>query len=186
MSIRWIEKEWQEFRALRFRQSGHEDETPAAFLARKQLHRRRLQPILTDAEPDQCALEVSDLWLHTPTAWNACINIDDCPTSAVLIKLATDREEQLLASSATSSNSIAKLVRQEVQRISAQSQGPRRQFPSHLATMEEEEEPQEVSGLAIESKGPADRNLHKAPGKYPYPFASNRSKNTPPRPCRNC
>src|ERR1700733_15147793 len=36
MSIRWIEKEWQDFRALRFRQGGHEDETPAAFLARKQ------------------------------------------------------------------------------------------------------------------------------------------------------
>ena len=186
MSIRWIEKEWQDFRALRFRQSGHEDETPAAFLARKQLHRRRIVPIFTDANPQLCAVEVGDLWLHTPTAWNACINIDDCPTSAALIKLATDREEQLLASSATTSTSVARLVRQEVQRLSAQHQGQRRQFASHLAAVDEEKELQEAPGLAIDAKSPADKNIHKAPGKYPYPFATNRSRNAPPRPCRNC
>ena len=187
MSIRWIEKEWQDFRALRFRQGGYEDESPAAFLARKQLHQRRLLPIFTDADPQQCTMEVGDLWLHTPTAWNACINIEDCPTSAALIKLATDREDQLLASSATTSASVARLVRQEVQRLGAQSQGPRRQFPSHLADVEEEmDSQQETPTLAVDSKGPADKSFHKAPGKYPYPFATNRSKNAPPRPCRNC
>src|SRR6266849_9356436 len=170
MSIRWIEKEWQEFRALRFRQHGHEEETPAVFLARKQLHRRRLLPIFSDADPEQCALEVGDLWLHTPTAWNACINIDECPTSATLIKLATDREEQLLASLATTSNSVARLVRQEVQRLNAQNTGSRRQFSSHLADIEEDYPPAETPTLSVESKSSGDKNLHKAPGKYPYPF----------------
>ena len=87
MSIRWMEKVWQEFRALRFRQGSHEEETPAAFLGRKQQHQRRLLPIFSDENPASCALEVGDLWLHTPTAWNACINIEDCPTMACLIKL---------------------------------------------------------------------------------------------------
>ena len=70
-------------------------------------------------------LEVGNLWLHTPTVWNACINIDECPTSTLLIKLATDREEQLLASLATTSNSIVRLVKQEVQRLNAQNSGSR-------------------------------------------------------------
>ena len=60
MSIRWIKKEWQEFRALRFRQHGNEEETLAAFLARKQLHRRRLLPIFSDADPEQCAFVKGD------------------------------------------------------------------------------------------------------------------------------
>ena len=186
MSIRWIKKEGQEFRALRFRQHGSKEETPAAFLAHKQLHRRRLLPIFSDADPEQCALEVGNLWLHMPTAWNACINIDECPTSATLIKLAMDWEEQLLASLATTSNSIAKLVKQEVQRLATQNQGARRQFSSHLAEVEEEETPLEMPSLTVDSKGHSDKNLHKAPGKYPYPFASNQSRNTPPRPCQNC
>ena len=186
MSIRWLEKVWQDFRALRFRQSGHEDETPAAFLGRKQQLRRRAVPIFNDENPQLSAVEVGDLWLHTPTAWNACINIEECPTSAILIKLATDREEQLLASLTTTSSSVARLVRQEVQRLTAQHQGPRRQFASHLADVEEGPETPEVPSLAVDAKNPADRNVHKAPGNYPYPFATNRSRNPPPRPCRNC
>ena len=125
MSIRWMEKVWQEFRALRFRQSGHEEETPAAFLGWKQQHWRRLLPIFSDENPASCALEVGDLWLHTPTAWNACINIEDCPTAASLIKLATDREEQLLASSTNSHSNIARMVRQEMQKLNVQNQGAR-------------------------------------------------------------
>ena len=156
------------------------------FLARKQLHQRRLLPIFSDTDPKQCALEVGDLWLHTPTAWNACININKCPTSAMLIKLATDREEQLLASLATTSNSIAKLVWQEMQRLATQSIGSCCQFPSHTAEVEEEEESAEKPSLSVESKGPADKSLHKAPGNYPYPFAPNCSKTPPPWPCRNC
>ena len=136
-----MEKVWQEFRALRFRQGGHEEETPAAFLGRKQQHQRRLLPIFSDENPALCALEVGDLWLHTPTAWNACINIEDCPTAASLIKLATDREEQLLASSSNSHSNIARMVHQEMQKLNVQSQGARRQLPSHLADVEEEPEP---------------------------------------------
>ena len=143
MSIRWIEKEWQEFRALRFRQHGNEDETPAAILARKQLHRRRFLPIFSDADPEQCTLEVGDLWLHMPTAWNTCINIDECPTSAMLIKLAMDREEQLLASLVTTSNSVVKLVWQEMQKLSVQNAGSCQLFPSHMAEVEEDKEPME-------------------------------------------
>ena len=182
-----MEKVWQEFRALRFRQGGHEEETPAAFLGRKQQHRRRLLPIFSDENPETSALEVSDLWLHTPTAWNACINIDYCPTAATLIKLATDREEQLLASSTNSHSNIARMIRQEMQRHNAQTQGARRQFASHLAAVEEDSElHEEVPSMAVDSRTPADKIIHKAPGNYPLPFATNRSKNPPPRPCRNC
>jgi hypothetical protein len=118
-----------------------------------------------------------------PMVWNACINIDECPTLAMLIKLSMDREEQLLASLATTSNSVARLVRQEVQRLNAQNPGPCQQFSSHLADIEEDYPPAETPTLSVESKSSGDKNLHKAPGKYPYPFASNQSRNTPPQPC---
>ena len=133
MSIRWIKKEWQEFRTLWLRQHSYEDETPAVFLTCKQLHWQRLLPIFSNADPEQCILEVGNLWLHI---WNACININECLTSATLIKLVTDREEQLLASLPTTSNSIVKLVRQEVQRLTTQNQGAHQQFTSHLAKVE--------------------------------------------------
>ena len=78
-------------------------------------------------------------------------------------------------------------MRQEVQKLGSQSQGARQQFTTHLAAVEEEDkELQDTPCLAIDSKGPADKSIHKAPGNYPYPFANNRSKNAPPRPCRNC
>ena len=115
MSIRWIKKEWQEFRALWFRQHRNEDETLV-----------------------------------------------------------------------TTSNSVAKLVWQEMQKLSIQNAGSCQLFPSHMAEVEEDEEPMERPSLSVKSKGPTDKNLHKAPGKYPYPFTSNRSKNPPPQPCRNC
>ena len=187
MSICWMETAWQEFRALRFCQSGHEDETPTSFLARKQQLRRRILPIFSDEDPASCALEVGDLWLHTPTPWNACIDIDECPTAASLIKLATDREEQLLASSTNSHSNVARMICQEMQRLNAQNQGARRQFPSHLTDVEEEPDSlKEVPSLVADTRMPTDKNIHKAPGNYPYPFATNRSKNPPPQPCRNC
>jgi len=73
-----------------------------------------------------------------------------------------------------------------MQRLSAQNQGSRRQYTSNLTAVNEEAEPLEVPSLPVDSKGPADPRLHEAPGKYPYPFATNRSKNAPPRPCHNC
>jgi len=74
-----------------------------------------------------------------------------------------------------------------VQRLSSQNQGAQRQFSAHVAEAEEDPTvPKEVSSLVVDPRGPADKNVHKAPGNYPYPFATNRLKNAPPRPCRNC
>ena len=79
------------------------------------------------------------------------------------------------------------MVCQEMQKLNVQIQGAWRQLPSHLADVEEEPKPsKELPSLVADTRTPADKNVHKAPGNYPYPFATNRSKNPPPRPCRNC
>ena len=79
------------------------------------------------------------------------------------------------------------MVHQEMQKLNALNQGARRQFPSHVADVEDSPEHlEEVPSLVADTRAPADKNIHKAPGNYPYPFATNRSKNPPLRPCRNC
>jgi len=79
------------------------------------------------------------------------------------------------------------MIRQEMQKLNAQNQGARQQFASHLAAVEESPElPEEVPSMAVDTRTPADKNIHKAPGNYLYPFATNQSKNPLPRPCRNC
>ena len=61
-------------------------------------------------------MEVGDIWLHVPMVQNACINIDECPTPVDLIKLATDRDEQLQVSLANNYTNISRIVRNELQR----------------------------------------------------------------------
>jgi hypothetical protein len=60
-----------------------------------------------------------------------------------------------------------------------------RQFAAQLANVEEEEE-EETSTLAADVKPRQAKDNVKAPGSFPYPFAANKSKRIPLRPCRNC
>jgi hypothetical protein len=55
---------------------------------------------------------VEEIWQHAPLMWATHINILECHTVADLIKLATDKEEQLVASSASD---ITKLIQAELQ-----------------------------------------------------------------------
>jgi hypothetical protein len=60
----------------------------------------------------ELAFEVAELWLHTPPAWATHIDVTLCPMSAELIKMATDREDQLLVSSV---NNLTRLICAELQ-----------------------------------------------------------------------
>src|SRR5271170_2533070 len=102
-----------------------------------------------------------------------------CTTSADLIKLAADKDEQLQASSISS---ITRFIKAEIQRQNAQTAVPRRQFGARVADIPKEEE-EELSSLVTDAKPLPNV---RAPGNYPYPLASNRSNKVPPRPCRNC
>ena len=173
MSRKWIESEWLRFQEMRYRQKGHEGESPAQYLSRKLQLRRKLQPIFRDSEPQLYSFEVADIWLHSPPAWSAHIDLELCPTSAELIKLATDKDEQLQAS-----GSISQLVR--LMRSGALGQANR---TVHLASVEEEEE---YESLTADAKKGSTASDVRAPGSFPFPLATNRSKKIPPRPCRNC
>ena len=176
MSRKWVETEWLRFQEMRYRQKGHEGESPAQYLSRKLQLRRKLQPIFRDSDPQLYSFEVADIWLHSPPAWAAHIDIEQCVTSAELIKLATDKDEQLQAS-----GSISQLVR--LMRSGALGQGNRHVQAAHLASIDEEEE---YEGLMADAKKGAAAADVKAPGSFPFPLALNRSKKIPPRPCRNC
>ena len=130
-------------------------------------------PIYPNASAEERAFKVLDLWNHCPTTWAAHIDTALCPTATELIKVATDKCKQLQASNVTD---ISKLVRVELQR-----QTQRRFAHAQLADIDEE---LEVETLNVDAQSP--KNNSKAPGTYPYPLATNRSKKTPPRPCRNC
>ena len=84
--------------------------------------------------------------------------------AAKLIKVATDKKEQLQASNVTD---LSKLVQAELHR-----QSQRRFANAQLADIEEEE--LEVDSLTANAK-PV-----KAPGTYPYLLVNNRSRKTPP------
>jgi hypothetical protein len=186
MSKRWTEAEWLKLNSMRSQQHGHEDELPSSYLARKQRHHRKLIPIYPGATATELAFEVAELWLHTPPAWAAHIDVTLCPTSAELIKMATDREDQHLASSI---NKLTRLIQAELQQQSSQVQGAHWQIRAQLANVVEEEETEAgFPSLTVEAKAPVSitKEGARAPGKYPFPLASNCSKKVPPRPCRNC
>ena len=105
-----------------------------------------------------------NLWNHCPTTWAAHIDTTLCPTAAELIKVATDKKEQLQASNVTD---LSKLVRAELHKQSQQ-----RFANAQLADIEEEE--LEVDSLTTDTK-PV-----KASGSYPYPLVNNHSRKTPP------
>ena len=105
-----------------------------------------------------------------------------CLSTAELIKLASDKEEQQQASRA---DQIQKLVRSKLQRHNAQLNNSHRQFTTQLADVKEEEElAAEAPALIANSR--AIKDSLKAPGRFPFPFANNRLKKVPPHPYWNC
>ena len=95
-------------------------------------------------------------------------------TTADLIKLASDKEEQLQASSA---DQIQRLVHAELQR--AQAGGLHRPYATQLADISEGEEGRaalsETPVLVVEPKAKPAKDSVKSPGNYPYPLATNQS-----------
>lgn len=94
------------------------------------------------------------------------------------------RKFQLQASGA---DQVQKLVWLELQCQNVPTHNSHQQFAMQLTDVEEEEEEElatEAPALVIESR--ATKDSSKAPGKYPFPFANNRSKKVPPHPCWNC
>jgi hypothetical protein len=65
-----------------------------------------------NASAEERAFKVLELGNHCPTTWAAHIDTTLCPTAAELIKIATDKREQLQASNVTN---LSKLVRAELQ-----------------------------------------------------------------------
>jgi hypothetical protein len=102
---------------------------------------------------------------------------------ADLIKLATDKEEQLVASSASD---ITKLIQAELQCQNRKQFGQWRMQDMLIAEAEalpEEEEETDFPTMTVNTKPKSNQGSIKAPGKHPYPLANNSSKKIPPRPC---
>jgi hypothetical protein len=135
-------------------------------------------PIYPNTSAEERAFEVLDLWTHCPTTWAAHIDTTLCPTAAELIKIATDKREQLQASNVAD---LSRLVRAEMNK-----QNQRRFANAQLADIEEAVEELEFDSLTAETKPSQIKASPRAPGTYPYPPANNRSCKTPLRPCRNC
>ena len=173
LAASWTEKQWVKFHAIRYQQFGHEKETPAQFFSCKVELQHILMPIYPNASAEERVFEVLDLWNHCLTTWAAHINTALCPTAAKLIKVATDKHEQLQASNVTN---ISKLVRVELQ-----GQTQCRFAHVQLADIDEE---LKVETLNVDAQ--YSKNNSKALGTYLYPLATNQLKKTPPRPCQNC
>ena len=177
MSDKWTETEWLHFHTMRYRQRSHENETPAEFLLRKLKLRRKLHPIYPDSDGCDNAFEVADVWLHAPTTWAAHIDIGHCPTAADLIKMATDKDEQLQASSSISQ--LTKLLH-----AGYHTPGNRQVHAANFGGIDEEDDT--CKSLVVDNKRNEAKGNIKAPGKFLYSLASNQSSKMPPRPCRNC
>lgn len=133
-------------------------------------------PIYPDM-PDE-AFEVLDSWTHCPTSWAAHINTALCPTAAELIKVATDKHEQLQASNVTD---LSQLVQAELQR-----QNQQRFANAQLVDIEEDNEEATLDSMVMDAKPFTNKGPARAPGTYMYSQVNNRSRKTPPRPCCNC
>ena len=80
-------------------------------------------------------MEVAQVWNHVPLSWHVHVDHTLVETTADLIKLASDKEEQLQANSA---DQIQRLVRAELQR--AQAGRSRRPYMTQLADISKGEE----------------------------------------------
>ena len=130
-------------------------------------------------------MEVAQVWNHVPPSWHVHVDHTLVETTADLIKLASDKEEQLQARSA---DQIQRLIHVELQRV--QAGGSCRPYVTQLADVSKGEENEAVLSetlvLVAEPKTKPAKDSVKSPGNYPYPLATNQSQKVPPRPCRNC
>src|SRR5271154_4438259 len=109
----------------------------------------------------------SIIFMLCPPSWAAHIDITTCRTSGELIKLATDKDEQLQASSI---NNLTRIIRQELQRQNFQTPSPRRPFRAHFAEPEPDEakESSELPSLIAGVKD-SHKDDVKTTGSFPYP-----------------
>ena len=169
MSVKWVEKEWLKFEHLYYWQRGHEEETLAEYLSRKQQHRCRILPIYPNSTPTNLHMEVAQVWNHAPPSWHAHVDHTLVETTADLIKLASNKQEQLQASS---TNQIQRLICAELQWV--QAGGSRRPYVMQLEDISEGGEnvavQSETPVLMAESKAKPAKDRIKSPGNYP-PFS---------------
>jgi hypothetical protein len=138
------------------------------------------------------------LWEHVPNAWNAHISSNDAETAHQLWKLVKDRREALLASTASKTSDIAKLIQTEVNRqlfirdkYKATGRSKARTIGVAELLSELPEGPDEGNG-----ENEADFEVQLASARaptssasstsFPYPWSNVKSRKKPPRPCRHC
>ena len=125
-------------------------------------------------------MEVVEVWKNVPPTWKAYIDDREHYTIGELIKEAVDMEDQLILSDV---GNIQRMIRNEVQKqVRLQTPAaPKKYYNAHLADIPEDEveEPTVTKEVLVSTP-------YKAPDKYRYPRANNRSKKTPPRPCDHC
>ena len=114
-------------------------------------------------------MEVAQVWNHVPPSWHTHVDHTLVETTADLIKLASDKEEQLQASSA---DQIQRLIRAELQWV--QAGGSCRPYATQLADISKGEENRaalsETPVLAVEPKAKPAKDSVKIVKGSPSPL----------------
>src|SRR5271156_370709 len=182
LSINWFESQLLRLERMRFRDQGHDKETPQQYLERKFKLNRRLRPLPDSPTEHHYSNEVVIVWDHVPTSWHAHIDINECGDIATLLKEAGDKQRALLAAD---TSDISCLVQAEVARATRQAQYATGRRPYHQAQVVEEEDdteepPMDTPALTVT---PAPVKAASGNGLFTYPRSDNASKKMPPRPC---
>ncbi|KAF7289454.1 Peptidase A2 domain-containing protein [Mycena chlorophos] len=92
----WRSRQVILFDAMRFRQPGHEKETPIQFFQRRISKNSFLNPV-NAFNPADLALAVARVVYSQPAEWNSTINQTTCPTIAQLLDKAKNEAAALMA-----------------------------------------------------------------------------------------
>nr|GAT42354.1 predicted protein [Mycena chlorophos] len=92
----WRSRQVILFDAMRFRQPGHEKETPIQFFQRRISKNSFLNPVNV-FNPADLALAVARVVYSQPAEWNSTINQTTCPTIAQLLDKAKNEAAALMA-----------------------------------------------------------------------------------------
>ncbi|KAI0733878.1 hypothetical protein BC629DRAFT_1301793, partial [Irpex lacteus] len=89
---RWLEGRNAEYATQRFRQEGHQRETPLEFIQRRILYTRMLIPLRTVGGPEEVRLVME----RAPSVWKTILVIESVPSVVELQTRLSDLESQLI------------------------------------------------------------------------------------------
>ncbi|KAF9516605.1 hypothetical protein BS47DRAFT_1390654 [Hydnum rufescens UP504] len=163
LGTRWYDKQVTIYDELRFRNRGHEKETPTEWLTRKVRACRVLHPLPDIPDPVFDSLEVGTLMEHTPPSWRAYVDVDLCHDTDALFSRVKDQEDALLAiSNLSNSRQTEDIANEVIRRVHEDLRRSRYRSPAMMASS---------SSLEL---------------SYAYEPSDVRSKRKPIRPCRHC